>query len=116
MDLGIRGRKALVCGASKGLGYGCAAALAAEGVVVTMVARGRDALEAAAEQLRRTTGSVVVAIAADITTAAGREAALTACPSPDILITNAGGPPPGDFRNWSREQWIGALDANMPAR
>lgn len=113
MDLGIRGRKALVCGASKGLGYGCAAALAAEGVVVTMVARGRDTLEAAAEQLRRNTGSVVVTIAADITTAAGREAALTACPSPDILITNAGGPPPGDFRNWSREQWIAALDANM---
>ncbi len=113
MDLGIRGRKALVCGASKGLGYGCAAALAAEGVVVTMVARSQDTLDLAAARLRAATGGAIVAVAADITTAAGRAAALAACPSPDILVTNAAGPPPGDFRDWSREAWISALDANM---
>ena len=114
MDLGIEGRWALVCGASKGLGHGCALALAREGVSVVVVARGHDDLEAAAERLRALPGAGEVrAVAADITTPAGRQAALAACPQVDILVNNAGGPPPGDFRDWDREQWLAALDANM---
>jgi 3-oxoacyl-[acyl-carrier protein] reductase len=113
MDLGIRGKRALVCGASKGLGYGCAQALAAEGVEVTLVARTADTLEAAAQRLREQTGATVHAVACDITTPEGRAQALAVCPQPDILINNAGGPPPGDFRDWGRDQWIAALDANM---
>ena len=113
MDLGIRDMSALVCGASKGLGRGCAEALAAEGVQVTLVARGAETLEAAAAEIRQRTGSLVIAVACDITTAAGRAQALAACPQPDILVTNAGGPPTGDFRDWSRDDWIAALDANM---
>jgi 3-oxoacyl-[acyl-carrier protein] reductase len=112
MDLGIRGKTALVCGASKGLGRGCAEALAAEGVALVIVARNAEALEQAAQDLRRH-GVTVQAVAADITTEAGRALALQACPAPDILINNAGGPPPGDFRQWEREDWIRALDANM---
>jgi len=115
MELGLRGRTALVCAASKGLGKGCAASLAREGVTLVITARGRDALEATAEALRKRFGVAVTAVAGDITTAAGREAALQACPSPDILVNNAGGPPPGDFREWDREAWIKALDANMIA-
>jgi 3-oxoacyl-[acyl-carrier protein] reductase len=113
MDLGIKGKTALVCAASKGLGKGCAMALAREGVSLVITARGKDALEATAEEIRKATGAKVVAVAGDITSAEGRAAALAACPSPDILINNAGGPPPGDFRNWSREDWLKALDANM---
>ncbi|MGZ8155022.1 MAG: SDR family oxidoreductase [Burkholderiales bacterium] len=113
MDLGIKGRNALVCAASKGLGRGCAVSLAREGANVTIVARGREALEQTAAELRSATGAVVTAVAADITTAEGRTAALSACPQPDILINNAGGPPPGDFREWTREDWIKAIDANM---
>jgi 3-oxoacyl-[acyl-carrier protein] reductase len=113
MDLGIKGKQALVCGASKGLGRGCAEALAAEGVHVTLVARTADALEETAAQIRQNTGATVTAVACDITTPEGRTQALAACPQPDILITNAGGPPTGDFRNWTREDWIAALDANM---
>jgi 3-oxoacyl-[acyl-carrier protein] reductase len=113
MDFGIRGKKALVCGASKGLGRGCAEALAAEGVDVTLVARTADTLEATAEHIRRATGVTVKAVACDITTPEGRAKALAACPQPDILLNNAGGPPPGDFRNWNRDDWIKALDANM---
>ncbi|WP_342237931.1 SDR family oxidoreductase [Inquilinus sp. OTU3971] len=113
MDLGLAGRKALVCAASKGLGKGCALALAREGVELTITARGAEALEATAEEIRRTTGATVTAIAGDITTEAGREAALAACPEPDILVNNAGGPPPGDFRDWDRDAWIKAVDANM---
>jgi 3-oxoacyl-[acyl-carrier protein] reductase len=113
MDLGIRGKTALVCAASKGLGKGCAVALAREGVDLVITARGKEALEATAAEIGKKYGSKVVAIAGDITTAEGRAAALKACPSPDILVNNAGGPPPGDFRNWSREDWIKALDANM---
>jgi 3-oxoacyl-[acyl-carrier protein] reductase len=112
MDLGIRGRTALVCAASKGLGKGCAAALAREGVNLAVVARGRDALEATAAELRAH-GVQVTAVAADITTDAGRAAALAACPAPDILVNNAGGPPPGDFRDWDRDVWVKALEANM---
>jgi 3-oxoacyl-[acyl-carrier protein] reductase len=113
MDMGIAGRSALVCGASKGLGLGCAQALAAEGVEVTLVARTAPVLEAAAEAIRRSSGVRVTTVAADITTPDGRAAALAACPAPDILVTNAGGPPPGDFRDWNRDDWIKALDANM---
>lgn len=113
MDLGIAGKHALVCGASKGLGRGCAEALAGEGVHVTLVARTAEALEATAEEIRQRTGVTVTAVACDITTPEGRGKALAACPQPDILVTNAGGPPPGDFRNWTRDDWIAALDANM---
>ncbi len=113
MDLGIKGRQALVCGASKGLGRGCAEALAAEGVHVTLVARTADVLEATAADIRQQHGVTVTAVACDITTADGRAKALAACPQPDILVNNAGGPPPGDFRDWTREDWIAALDANM---
>ena len=113
MDFGIRGKTALVCAASKGLGKGCAMALAREGVNLVITARGKEALEATAEEIRKATGVKVVAVAGDITTPEGRKQALEACPSPDILINNAGGPPPGDFRNWNRDDWIKAIDANM---
>jgi 3-oxoacyl-[acyl-carrier protein] reductase len=113
MDLGIRGKTALVCAASKGLGKGCAAALAREGVNLVITARGADALEATAAELRKSFGVEVKTVAGDITTAQGREAALKAAPAPDILVNNAGGPPPGNFREWDRETWVKALDANM---
>src|SRR5580765_7606527 len=113
MNLGIEGKWALVCASSKGLGKGCAAALVAEGVNVVVTARGADALEATAAELRAIGRGEVRAVAGDITTAAGRAAALAACPQVDILVNNAGGPPPGDFREWDREAWIKALDANM---
>ncbi len=113
MDLGLNGRTALVCAASKGLGRACAMALAREGVAVTITARTAAVLEQTAADIRAATGATVTAVAGDITTPEGREAALAACPNPDILVNNAGGPPPGDFRDWSREDWIRALDANM---
>jgi 3-oxoacyl-[acyl-carrier protein] reductase len=113
MDMGIKGKTALVCAASKGLGKGCAMALAGEGVNLVITARGAEALEATAAEIRKTYGVKVTAVAGDITTPEGRAAALAAHPSPDILINNAGGPPPGDFRNWDRDTWIKALDANM---
>ena len=113
MDLGIRGRTALVCAASKGLGKGCAFALAQEGVQLFITARGREALEATAEEIRKATGVKVTTIAGDIATPEGKAQALAACPKPDILVNNAGGPPPGDFRNWTREDWLKAIDANM---
>jgi 3-oxoacyl-[acyl-carrier protein] reductase len=114
MDLGIHGRSALVCASSKGLGKGCAMALAREGVNITITARTASQLEAAADEIRRAAPDVVVTVVpGDITTPEGRTAALSACPDPDILINNAGGPPPGDFRDWSREDWIRAVDANM---
>jgi 3-oxoacyl-[acyl-carrier protein] reductase len=115
MDLGIKGKNALVCAASKGLGKGCALALAQDGVNLVITARGKEALEATAEEIRKATGVKVVAVAGDITTPEGRAQALAACPNPDILVNNAGGPPPGDFRNWTREDWLKALDANMLA-
>ena len=113
MDMGIKGKTALVCAASKGLGKGCAMALAGEGVNLVITARGAEALEATAEEIRKAYGVKVTAVAGDITTPEGRAAALAAHPSPDILINNAGGPAPGDFRNWDRDTWIKALDANM---
>jgi 3-oxoacyl-[acyl-carrier protein] reductase len=113
MDLGIRGKTALVCAASKGLGRGCAAALAREGVNLVITARGQEALEATAQDLRKQFSVSVTAVCGDITTEEGRKQALAACPAPDILVNNAGGPPPGDFRNWDRDAWLKALDANM---
>jgi 3-oxoacyl-[acyl-carrier protein] reductase len=113
MDLGIRGRDALLCGASRGLGKACAFALAREGVNVTIMARTRDILERTAAEIRDTTGVRVTAVAGDITTSGGRSAALAACPAPDILLNNADGPVPGDFRKWTRDDWIAALDAMM---
>ncbi|HSV61535.1 MAG TPA: SDR family oxidoreductase [Variovorax sp.] len=115
MDLGLQGKTALVCASSKGLGYSCALALAQEGVALTMVARGTDALEAAAEAVRAATGMPVRTVSADIASAEGRARVLAACPAPDILVNNAGGPKPGDFRDWSRDDWLAALDANMLA-
>ncbi len=113
MDLGIRGKTALVCAGSKGLGMGCATALGREGVNLVITARGKEALEATAEAIRKAHRVTVTSVVGDITTPEGRAAALAACPSPDILINNAGGPPPGDFREWDREVWIKALEGNM---
>jgi 3-oxoacyl-[acyl-carrier protein] reductase len=117
MDLGIAGKAALVCGASKGLGFGCAKALAREGVHVLLVARGAPALQAAVDQLKADpgvpTGTRIESVAADITTPEGRAAVFAVRKDFDIVVTNAGGPPPGDFRDWDREAWIKAVDANM---
>ncbi len=113
MDLGIGGKSALVCAGSKGLGKGCAMALAGEGVNLTIVARGKEALEATSDEIRSASGAKVTTVATDITTEAGRQQALAACPEPDIIVNNAGGPPAGDFRNFSHEDWIKALEANM---
>jgi 3-oxoacyl-[acyl-carrier protein] reductase len=117
MDLGISGKWALVCGASRGLGFGCAQALVQEGVNVLIVARGEAALAQAATRLRSDTaqpcGVTVLAVAADITSVPGREAVWAQRREFDIVITNAGGPPPGDFRDWSQEDWQRALQANM---
>ena len=117
MDLGIAGKWALVCGASKGLGLGCAEALVREGVHVLIVARGADALKAAAARLEadsaRPAGTTVQFVAADITTPEGRAAVFAVRKDFDIVVTNAGGPPPGDFRDWDRDAWIKAVDANM---
>jgi 3-oxoacyl-[acyl-carrier protein] reductase len=113
VDLGIAGRRALVCAASKGLGRGCAEALAREGVDVTICARTERDVARAAEEIGQLAGRAVGWVACDITTADGRARALGACPQPDILVNNAGGPPPGDFRDWDRAAWIRALDANM---
>ena len=113
MDLGIAGRRALVCAASKGLGRGCAEALAGAGVDVTIVARTEADVRATAQAIGAAAGRNVAWVACDITTPEGRAAALAACPAPDILVNNAGGPPPGDFRDFDRAAWIRALDANM---
>ena len=113
MDLGIRGKWAIVCASSKGLGRGCAEALAAEGVNLVLNARTEAALNATADHIRKTTGVEVRAVAADITTEEGRAKVLAACPNPDILVNNAGGPPPGMWSDWEREDFIRALDANM---
>ncbi len=126
MDMGISGRWALVGGASKGLGYGCAAALAAEGVNVVMVSRGREALEASAIKIRALCADSMPAdgsnslkipeihpVAADITTPQGRATIFALRKDFDIVVTNAGGPPTGDFRTWDRDTWLAALDANM---
>jgi 3-oxoacyl-[acyl-carrier protein] reductase len=113
VDFGIRGRKALLSGASRGLGKACAMALAREGVDVTIIARTSAVVERSADEIRGLTGVVVTPVAGDITTAEGRAAALRACPEPDILVNNADGFPPGDFRAWTRDDWIAALDTMM---
>ena len=114
MDLGLKGRWALVCAASKGLGRGCAEALVGEGVNVVITARGEADLLATADALRALNAAVEVrTVVGDIATPLGRAAALAACPQVDVLVNNAGGPPPGDFRDWDRDAWIAALDANM---
>jgi 3-oxoacyl-[acyl-carrier protein] reductase len=114
MELGIAGKWALLCAASKGLGKGCAAALVREGVNVVVTARGEEALKATVAELEALNrASTVRMVVGDITTPQGRQAALAACPQVDILVNNAGGPPPGDFRDWGRDAWIAALDANM---
>src|SRR5215813_6236628 len=113
MNLGISGRTAIVCGASKGLGRGCAAALAKEGVRVILNARDPAALERTAQEIRAAATAQVIAVPADATTAEGRDALLRACPNPDILVTNSGGPPAGDFREWDEATWHRAVQNNM---
>jgi 3-oxoacyl-[acyl-carrier protein] reductase len=115
MNLGIAGRRALVCASSRGLGRACARALAAEGVEV--VINGRDAarLEATADEIRRESGVRVAAVVADLCTEAGRAALIAACPDPDILVNNNGGPPPGRFEDWDHARWLDALEANLLA-
>lgn len=116
MDLGIKGKWALVCGASRGLGWGCAQALVDEGVNVLMVARGADALEQAGQGLAaraKASGATVQWCAQDITQADGRAAVFAVRKDFDIVVTNAGGPPVGDFRDWDRDAWLRAVDANM---
>jgi len=115
VDLGIGGRKALLTGASRGLGKACAIALACEGVEVTIVARTREMLDRAVAEIVETTGGKAYGVAADISTPEGRAAALAACPEPDILLNNAEGRLPGDFRDWTRDDWIAALDTMMLA-
>lgn len=115
MDLGIAGRKAIVCAASKGLGRATALSLGRAGVDLLIVARGAEALEATAEDIRRETGARVATLPADVTTKEGRAAIVAARPDADILINNAGGPPPGDFRDWDEENWHAAVEANMVA-
>ncbi len=115
MDLGIKGKKALVCASSKGLGLGCAEHLAAAGVDLVMNARGAEALEASAERLRSTYGVNIVTVAADVATQEGQAEVIKAAQGVDILVNNAGGPPPGMWTDWEREDFIKALDANMLA-
>ncbi|MFN2427809.1 MAG: SDR family oxidoreductase [Candidatus Binatia bacterium] len=115
MDLGINGRHAIVCAASKGLGKACATALAREGVHVTINSRDADNLAAAADEIRKETGAEVQIVAGDIGEPATRAALLEACPQPDILVTNNAGPMPGRYQDWDRDAWIAALDANMLA-
>ncbi|WP_209504876.1 MULTISPECIES: SDR family oxidoreductase [unclassified Ruegeria] len=113
MDLGIKGKRALVCASSKGLGLGCAEALAEAGVNLVMNARGSDALESEAARLRSEQGVEVQTVACDVTTAEGQAQVIEAAQGVDILVTNAGGPPPGLWSDWGRDDFIKALDANM---
>jgi 3-oxoacyl-[acyl-carrier protein] reductase len=115
MDLGIAGKRAIVCASSKGLGRGCAEALAREGVDVVVNGRNRAEVEATAEAIRQETGVKVDAVTADVATEEGRAAILAACPEPDILVNNAGGPPPGDFRALSEKDWIAGVIPNLIA-
>ncbi|MFN0316142.1 MAG: SDR family oxidoreductase [Burkholderiales bacterium] len=113
MDLGITGKKAIVCAASKGLGKACAMSLARNGADLVINSRTPAELQATAAEIRAATGRSVTAVAADITTPEGRAKVLAACPAPDILVNNAGGPPRGDFRDWSEEDWMKAVNGNM---
>jgi 3-oxoacyl-[acyl-carrier protein] reductase len=113
MDLGIKGKKAIVCAASKGLGRGVAEALAADGAELTICARTKAEIEKTAAEIAEKYGVKVTPVACDVTTEDGRAALLAACPEPDILVNNAGGPPPGDFRNFSLDDWRKAVEGNM---
>jgi 3-oxoacyl-[acyl-carrier protein] reductase len=113
MDLNIKGRTAIVCGSSRGLGKACALALAQEGVNVIITARSGDTLEQAKREILALSQVEVVAVTADVTTTEGRDAIFAVCPQPDILINNAGGPPPGNFRDWTQADWFSAINANM---
>ncbi len=115
MDLGISGKKAIICAASKGLGRACARALAREGATIVVNARHLSALAETAEEIRRESGARVTTIVGDVTTGEGRQALIEACPDPDIVITNSGGPPAGDFRDWSEADWHQAVQNNMIA-
>lgn len=115
MDLGITGKRAVVCASSKGLGLGCAEALAAEGCDLVMNARGAEALEAAADAIRAAYGVDVVTVVADVSTTEGQAKLIAAAGDSDILVNNAGGPPPGMWTDWDRDDFIKALDANMLA-
>jgi 3-oxoacyl-[acyl-carrier protein] reductase len=115
MELEIAGKSAIVCASSAGLGLGCAKALAKEGVNVVINGRNPDALERSAEEIRSIGSATVTAVVADVSTPEGRARLLAACPQPDILVNNAGGPPAGDFRSFTREDWLKAIDANMLA-
>ena len=113
MDLGLAGRSAIVCAASKGLGKACALALAQASVRVVITGRDAASLAAAADELRAASGAEILTAAGDITTPEGRAAALALCPAPDILVNNAGGPPAGDFRDFTDEMWQAAVNGNM---
>ncbi len=113
MDLGIAGKKAIIGGASAGLGKACAMSLAREGAEVTIVARTRANIEAAADEIRAATGVKVTPVAVDINSDEGRVEVLRLCPEPDIVVNNSGGPPFGNFRDWDRAAWIAALNGNM---
>lgn len=115
MDLGIRGRSAIVCASSQGLGYACAHALASEGCAVVINGRHADKLDAAAATLRTETGAEVTVAVGDLNTDAGRAALLAACPAPDILVNNNAGPPPGRLADWDHAAWLAALEANLIA-
>ena len=113
MDLGIKGRTAIICASSLGLGRACANALAAEGVDVVINGRNHEALEKTLREIEQHARGKVTAVLADVTTPSGREALLQACPNPDILVTNCGGPPAADFRELTDDDWLKALNANM---
>ena len=113
MELGLKGKKAIVCASSQGLGYACALALAQEGCEVFINGRNAEKLQQAAEKLRRQTGAVVREVAADLNTDEGRTALLLACAEPDILINNNAGPPPGQLADWDHAAWMGALESNL---
>ena len=113
MDLGIAGKKGIVGGASSGLGKACAMALAREGVELVIVARTEENIKSAAEEISSVTGTAVIPVAADINSDEGRAAVLNACPEPDIIVNNSGGPPTGNFRDWDREAWLSAINNNM---
>jgi 3-oxoacyl-[acyl-carrier protein] reductase len=115
MDLGIKGKKAIVCAASMGLGRACARALAREGARVVVNARRLEPLAETAEGIKRDFGAQVSLVMGDVTTSEGRAALVGACPDPDILVTNSGGPPAGDFREWGEAEWHAALQNNMVA-
>jgi 3-oxoacyl-[acyl-carrier protein] reductase len=115
MELGIQGRKAIVCASSRGLGKACATALAQEGVAVVINGRNSDVLNETAEGIRTRTGVEVTAVVADLDVQADRDRLLAACPDADILVNNNGGPSPGKFQDWGHEEWLAALESNLLA-